>query len=164
MPLFYCWYVLQRAVYNTAPSSWTCNPTISHIHKLEFIYNRLMLYVGWIILFSQKAGFAFDICALQMHRWSLCSYISPAHTNKFSILCLYISLSLRLLFVTSSLFLAHSPVIVQQRTSLCILSKIKPLHFLLCSQFILIDCSLTFLYVQWIIKRSAKLPSYSEVR
>lgn len=50
--------------------------------------------------------------------------------------------------VTSSLFLAHSLVIVQQSTRLCMLSKRKPLHFLLCSQFILIDCSLTFLYVQ----------------
>lgn len=95
---------------------------------------------------------------------SLFLYLSLAHTNKLSFPCLLIYLDLSLLFVTSSLFLAHSLVIVQQSTSLCMLSKRKPLHFLLCAQFILIDCSVTFSCVQWIIKRSAKLPSCSELQ
>lgn len=87
-----------------------------------------------------------------------------AQTNKPRTLSLFISLYFLLLFVTSSLFLAYSSVIVQQIASLCMLSKRKPLGFLLCSQFILIDCSLTFHYVQWIIKRFPAPSSYGGVK
>lgn len=94
--------------------------------------------------FCKEVGFVFYIYKYIYFIFFL--YLS--RTQKRTLIpCLFISLSVPLLFVTSSLFLAHSLVIVQQSTSRCVLSKRKPLDFLLCSQFVLIDCSLTSLYV-----------------
>ena len=130
---------------------------------MELIYSRLILCVNRIIFCSRSQNPAFDINCMSWKCSSDLSVpisLSQTQTKSQFPASFFISLYLPLLFVTSSLFLAPSLVIVQQSGSLCSLSKRKPLHFLLCSQFILIDCSLTFHYAQWITKRSAQLRSY----
>lgn len=133
------------------------------VHQLQLIYNRITLYVGWIRCASQEGGFVFDV-----------QYICFGNALLIS-LSLYFSLTLKQTLhpppfyfpsvcpfsPSPPLFLADSLAIVQQSTSLCMFSKRKPLHFLLCSQFVLIDWPLTFLDVQWIIKTPANLSTCS---
>ena len=139
--------VMQCAI--VLPHPRLATPPTAFVHQLQLIYNRITLYVGWIRCVSLEVGFVFDvqyICFANALLISLFLCLSLTHKQTLQLLPFYFP-SVCPFSPSPPLFLAHSLVIVQQITSLCVLSKRKPLHFLLCSQFFLIDWALTFLDV-----------------
>lgn len=129
--------------------AWLTHTTVLYICEFDTIL-------------SQKTPSPFDT---QMQMTSLYLFLiislKKKNTSQFPFI---LSFSIYpLVFIATSLYVAQTLVIVQQWTSLCMLSKRKSFQFFSLPPIHFDRLLPHFAHVQWIIKRSVKLLSCSEV-